>query len=560
MPALEAQQRFERYRIMQQIGSSASGESYTAEDMVLQRKVTLKLLHPWAPLSYTARRQFFREMQDVSLLRHPYLATVLDYGEINSRLYFVRHYVKSGSLLSNEGRASFTPPLHTADAIHYTHQLAQVLEYIHQHGCYHGALTLTNILVQQNTFTNEYDVAPFLLVDVGLTDFVRNFGQPQIQLLPITAAPEQFEKRVTAASDQYALAVLLYFWLTGRPAFFGTPEEIAHLKRTETILALTSLNMNVKVEQERILRRALAVSPEERYPSILAFADALMATLNSLSGTASAFEPELQVKGSSIFETIPQTDPARFADKETVPALAAIAATEPAPDFGVYLEQQPLPQPTPEPLPQPAPEPLPVPAPEPLPQPAPEPLPEPVTEPFPQPDILPQPEPDIFQPLPQTNPGPTMLLRTEALAQSIFREQQTTVGTLHWQPALSPRLLICLHDVEGPYEVLLERDEIRLGRAGSDDVLLSDRSTSRHHALLKREDDHHVIYDQSSTNGVFVNGQKLADGRGFILVDGDHIGIGNYELIFRCVVQQAASRVYEEPQTAAIAELVKELR
>src|SRR5436309_563839 len=241
MPVLEVHQRFERYRVMQHIGSSVSGESYEAEDTILRRKVTLKLIHPWAMLSEAARRQFFREMQSISLLNHPYLATVLDYGEIDGQLYVVRRYVKHGSLLSNEGREWFRPPLDVADAIRYIHQLAHTLAYVHEHSCLHGSLTFTNVLVQHNVHTdNESNVAPLLLADVGLTHFVRRFGQPKLLLLPITAAPEQFDQQVTAACDQFALAVLLYFWLAGCPPYFGSPEEVEYLKRTATITPLTS--------------------------------------------------------------------------------------------------------------------------------------------------------------------------------------------------------------------------------------------------------------------------------------------------------------------------------
>ncbi len=253
MPVLNANQRFERYRIVQHVGSSASGESYEAEDIILHRKVILKLIHPWTTLSDAARRQFFREMQAISLLNHPYLTTVLDYGESEGQLYVVRRYARSGSLLSNEGRLWFTPPLPRAAAIHYTQQLAHTLAYVHQHGCLHGSLTFTNILIQRNMFTDgELHLAPFLLADVGLTHFVRRFGQPKTQLLPITAAPEQLDRQTTAASDQFALAVLLYFWLAGRPPYLGSPEEVEYFKRTATITPLTSLNTSVTTEQESI--------------------------------------------------------------------------------------------------------------------------------------------------------------------------------------------------------------------------------------------------------------------------------------------------------------------
>ena len=73
-----------------------------------------------------------------------------------------------------------------------------------------------------------------------------------------------------------------------------------------------------------------------------------------------------------------------------------------------------------------------------------------------------------------------------------------------------------------------------IGRAGSSTILLDqDNLTSRHHALLKCEGNRYVLFDMRSANGVFVNGQKIAVEKGYELLDGDHISIGNYELIFR---------------------------
>ncbi len=557
MPALLENQRFERYRVVQYLGSGVSGESYEAEDTMLQRKVTLKLIHPWMILPDAARRQFFREMQGISLLNHPYLAAVLDYGEIDGRLYVVRRYVTSGSLLSSDGRLWFQPPFSISDAIHYGRQLAQTLEYIHKRGYLHGTLTLSNILVLRGpNVDGEPGFAPFLLADVGLANFVRRFGQPQVQLLPITSAPEQLGKRVTPASDQFALAVILYFWLTGHPPYLGSPEEITHLKLTETITPLSSFNSHVTFEQESILRRALAVYPEERYSSILAFADALVATL--IPPSQEIPQPDLASQPAPEFERVPQTEPSLISELElqpleqklenektpevepvlqAEPQFPAISEPEPEPalrlesqatlEFAdiphtepplaseIDLEQQPQPQPTPEPLPEPAPEPL------------------------------PQPAPDVYQPLPQpaaesaSTPQPATPGSSEP--QSSQPEDALELATP--QPGISPRLIISLPGSAETYDFILEREETTIGRAGSDDVLFDqDESTSRHHALLKHEDDHYVLYDQRSANGVFVNGQKLADDTGYILADGDQISIGIYELVFRCTTPELPNR------------------
>ncbi len=318
MPVLVEGQRFERYRVMRWLGSGIAGESYEVENLVLQQKACLKLIHPWTMLAESARRQFFREMQGICRLRHSYLAEVVDYGEIDAQLYVARRYVSSGSLLGSEGRLWFRPPLPLAEAIQYGCQLAETLEYIHQQGYIHGTLTLSNMLVLRGANVEHVpDYAPFLLADVGLTHFVRRFGQPKISLLPLTTAPEQFGGRVTPASDQFALAAILYLWLAGRPPYLGSPDEIEHLKLTETIPPLSAFNPQVSIEQEGVVRRALSVYPEDRYPSMRAFASALKATLTPLPEPVPA-EAELVIEFA--FDIAPPAAVEQGYDTETEPA------------------------------------------------------------------------------------------------------------------------------------------------------------------------------------------------------------------------------------------------
>jgi serine/threonine protein kinase len=596
MSTLQKGQLFERYRIQRLLGISVSGESYEAEDIMLLRKVTLKLIHPWETLPDSARRQFFREMQGISILNHPYLAAVLDFGEFDNKLYIARRYVSSSTLLGNEGRMWFHPPLNVTDAFHYIHQLAQALLHIHSHGYVHGALTFSNILVLHGpNVDNEPDYAPLLLADTALASFVRRFGHPQNQLLPITAAPEQYSKRVTPASDQFALAVVLYFWLTGHLPYLGTPQEIEQLKLRGTITPLTSFNSKVTREQEDILLRALSVYPENRYPSVLAFAGTLLSTMAPKPQAV----PTVEIAAES--EQLLQTQPAILTEVENEHALTSLPPIEstpipaslvqlvstPSPEFGTIPETDPIlfsaseandqlaqqiPQPTPEPAPTPQPRPAPTPQPTPAPSPAPEPtpaprpepdIPQPIPEPdvpqptpnpipAPQPDIpetpsepdmpqpapnpIPQPVPDVPQPLPepsvpQTTPQPQ--------PQAEYADLKDFPGYQEFLPqtqqiAAIPRLIITSPYTEQPLEFKLESDEVSLGRAGSSDILLDlDNLTSRHHGLLRREGNTYFIHDRRSANGVFVNGQKIDSEVGYLLADGDHISIGNYELIFR---------------------------
>jgi serine/threonine protein kinase len=606
MPILGDGQVFERYRIVRWLGSGYTGESYEAEDRMLLRKVTLKLIHPWATLPDSARRQFFREMQGISALNHPYLAAVLDYGESDGRLYVARRYVSSGSLLGTNGRLWYRPPLAVAAAFTYTHQLAQVLHHIHQHGYLHGSLTFTNVLVLRGpNVEQETEHVPFLAADTGLANFVRRFGNPQVATLPVSAAPEQLGKRVTPASDQFALAVLLYFWLTGRPPYLGTSEEVEKLKLSGKVTPPSALNPELTAEQDRIILRALAVYPEERHASVLAFAEALQnthplampargvpfATLlvqpetprtllhvplneaplekadeedasarpaeSSPQFPAETSDPQVSTQvqsasreaapsSSALDERLSPTHPAstEWESGSQTEEASGIAISEPAPSLLPTLPETPRPQESESTSAlalggneQPA-----------IPQ-----------------DEMPPSAGEQAAPSDETasvsaeapsetgevqggdNPPAQVNEVNAGIAGSPAESESSAPGM---QPEARsaadtlPRLIVCSPYTNSSYEFVLINEEVNIGRAGSSDLHLEqDELTSRHHALLKREGKRVLLFDKRSYNGVFVNGQQIEVGRGYELTDGDHISIGNYELIYRSAPHTHSSQL-----------------
>lgn len=588
MFTLAVGQKFERYRVIRLLGSGISGTTYAAEDIMLHRKVALKLIHPWSILPDAARRQFFRDMQSFSLLTHPYQATTLDYGEADGQLYTVAHFVTAGSLLNEEGRRWFSPPLRIKDAISYTYQLAQALYNVHRYGYVHGSLTLSNILVLRSTnFDNNPDFAPFLLADVGMGNFVRRFGQPKISRQLITDAPEQSRGRATAASDQYALAVLLYLWLAGQPPFLGSPEEIEKAKRNSAIPRLATHNPHITFEQEGIIQRALSSYPDDRYPNIQAFAEALRASLPRSKQTSTT---EDSVRRSYPITTEPLNQFLPMAtSKATLPTETTFEITEDGTGItkgnhqqsteristSFVLDQQELLRFTAiakqEPLilePQTN-----------LPQPNAKPLDMLSTVPLEFPtsgdieddmgfslsyqsareygnslELPPTPEPELVQTqisesaLPSVS-VPISLPMTPVPSTLILQVEQAHTSTIHTKPLSratgktnpSPAtLIITLPYRQNARKVTLQCQEITIGRADSSDILLDqDTLTSRHHALIKYEDQQYLIYDCRSANGVTLNGQKIAPEVGHSLTDGDHIQIGEYCILFRQPISQS---------------------
>jgi pSer/pThr/pTyr-binding forkhead associated (FHA) protein len=100
-------------------------------------------------------------------------------------------------------------------------------------------------------------------------------------------------------------------------------------------------------------------------------------------------------------------------------------------------------------------------------------------------------------------------------------------------------------------EYPLDKPEIIIGRAPTSDILLSkDKLTSRRHAVVTYENGQYLLHDEHSANGTFVNGQQLEDSATHLLRDGDQVGIGEHELVFRA--SGARSNSVEDLPTMAV--------
>lgn len=466
MQTLKEGDKFERYQILRAVGNGIAGVSYEAEDTRQNRRVILKLLHTKGLLPDAARRQFFREIQTISSIKHPQIAAILNYGEWHQQLFVTRTFTPHGSLLNNQSSVSLHPPLDINLAITYAIQIAKVLNYIHKAGYAHGSLTFANILVAQRPAEHQKTL-PFLISDVGLTVFVQSQGYLSTSQLPITTAPEQLKGQTLPASDQYALATILYTLLAGRPPFFGSFEELERLKNQETIQSIAPLNPQVSKELENVLRRALSAHPKNRYATIHEFIHAV------------AKAPKKQMH-SSPPEQVPEEKP------QPQPESLPVAESQFEPEPLLAAEQQPESDTLPD------------------------------TEEQSQPETLPDTEiQSSSESLPAAEPLPDLS------------------ATKDIEPGINARLVIMLQESTETLIYQITLDETSIGRAGSSDVLLEkDDNVSRHHALIRKENNQYVIYDSRSTEGVSVNGQKIPVEIAHILTNSDQISIGKYTLLF----------------------------
>jgi FHA domain len=115
-------------------------------------------------------------------------------------------------------------------------------------------------------------------------------------------------------------------------------------------------------------------------------------------------------------------------------------------------------------------------------------------------------------------------------AQSVGQAPSTASATIE-RPA---KFILRADNGDVLQEYVLEKPEISIGRAPNSDILLSkDKLTSRRHATVSYENGKYVLHDERSANGTFVNGQQLEEMATYDLQEGDHVGIGEHELIFR---------------------------
>ena len=120
---------------------------------------------------------------------------------------------------------------------------------------------------------------------------------------------------------------------------------------------------------------------------------------------------------------------------------------------------------------------------------------------------------------------------------------------------VEPPARLILHNDNGEIlkEYTLEKAETSIGRAPTSDILLSkDKLTSRRHASIKYENDNYVIVDERSANGTFVNGQQLEEMTAHTLHDGDHIGIGEHELVFQAYQSESPGVDIESMPTITV--------
>jgi tetratricopeptide (TPR) repeat protein len=264
------------YRIVEKIGEGGMGEVYLAEDTKLKRKVALKFLAKELTQDETRKQRFIQEARAAAAIEHPHIAAIHDIDEADGHLFIAMEHVRGESLREVIEHGS----LGARRSLELAAQIADGLSAAHEQGVVHRDLKPENILVSDKGYAK--------IIDFGLAKLLEPFVQSgEASDFDATAtrlktkegmvmgtvaymSPEQAKgKPVDARSDVFSYGAVLYEMLSGQSPF--RRETLAEslsavLKETPGPVRVDSAEL--APDLQRILRKALAKDPNDRYQSM----------------------------------------------------------------------------------------------------------------------------------------------------------------------------------------------------------------------------------------------------------------------------------------------------
>jgi WD40 repeat protein/tRNA A-37 threonylcarbamoyl transferase component Bud32 len=255
-----------KYRIIRSIGTGGFATVYLGEHIYLKTKAAVKVLHLDTDIQQKDIGKFLQEAQTIALLKHSHIVSILDFGVEEGIPCLVMDYAPNGSV---SARHKGQPILDSKLVLSYTMQVAEALQFAHDHKVIHCDIKPENMLLDEK---NKVLLSDFGIAVIMHSNFKMSNVMGTMQYMP----PEQFSGQPVAASDQYALAVSIYRWLCGRFPFDGlNPIEVWHRQMNGSPHPLSQVNPQISHEVEQVIFTALAKDPDQRFDSIRGFVSSL---------------------------------------------------------------------------------------------------------------------------------------------------------------------------------------------------------------------------------------------------------------------------------------------
>jgi serine/threonine protein kinase len=335
-----------RYRIESVLGLGGMGVLLRGRHERLASPVAIKVLHLEGMDVSAATdmvRRFRQEATLIAKLRHPAIVGVMDYGTgPDGRPYIVMEFLDGHDLLGELREHGTLPPARIAGLVG---PIAEALEWTHAHGVVHRDIKPANVMLARIGGEEQVKVLDFGVAKLVVSASGAGSDRTMIVGTPEYMAPEQIDGDATnigPATDVYALATMAYEMAAGETPFRAT--TFGQVVGRKMLLEFAPLAER-RAEQgwdaaDTVIRRALAVRPTERTPSVAAFARDLLAALACVEPARAAIAPAAPRDESSVQATVcskptpPRSGPARRVDaaRTVAESSAPAAARRACPD------------------------------------------------------------------------------------------------------------------------------------------------------------------------------------------------------------------------------------
>ncbi len=271
------------YQILEQLGQGGMATVYKAYHPALDRYVALKALHPAFLEDPNFLERFRREARVVARLDHPNIVPVYDFSEHEGRPYLVMKFVEGETLKARLQRGALT----LAEIGRIAEAVGAALAYAHEQGVLHRDVKPSNVLLGTDgrIYLTDFGLARIAQAGESTLSSDRLLGTPQY------ISPEQALGKgdLDARTDIYAFGVMLYEMLLGRvPYNADTPYAIIHDHIYAPLPRPRDLDPNLPLALERVLLKALAKQPEDRFADVPALMEALRQALAEAEGFRAA--------------------------------------------------------------------------------------------------------------------------------------------------------------------------------------------------------------------------------------------------------------------------------
>lgn len=335
-----------QYRLIRLLGKGGMGEVYLAEDERINQQVAIKIssteasAYPSNDVAKDATRLFQREAKAIARLDHPHILPLYSYSEENINgmvlTYIIMPFRPEGSFANWLQQHTATGLLSIQDVAFFISQAADALQYAHDNQIIHQDVKPPNFLIRTNKENPGHP--DLLLADFGIAKFSSASASVShaSRGTPRYMAPEQWSGDPVYATDQYALAVLAYELLAGVSPFTGRSEQMMYQHISVQPKPPSTFNPRLSKGIDEIILKALSKQPENRFPSISAFAHALQqATDYTNTPTMLRFPAKYSDKTVPISYSKPTPETILPGSNNDSGRKAAISNPEPLPSNGI---------------------------------------------------------------------------------------------------------------------------------------------------------------------------------------------------------------------------------